>query len=115
VGRVARFEEDFVPVDELLLTEFEQTFLSDEIQKCQWEHVRHLVEQLPGMAGQVIWLHYGFEDGVALTQAEIARKLNITQGRVSQIEKEALSRLKRVLTMGIDHPLVVQLVLEGII
>lgn len=60
-----------------------------------------LMADLTPQQRQVLTLRFGLEDGQALTLAKIGDQLNISRERVRQIEREALSKLrKRKATIG---------------
>lgn len=42
---------------------------------------------------EIIFLRYGLNDNLVLTQKEIAKKLNISRSYVSRIEKRALTKI----------------------
>ena len=44
---------------------------------------------------QVLEMRFGLEDGQALTLAKIGDRLNISRERVRQIEREALTKLRK--------------------
>ena len=44
---------------------------------------------------QVLAMRFGLEDGQALTLAKIGDRLNISRERVRQIEREALTKLRK--------------------
>jgi len=54
-----------------------------------------LMADLTPQQRQVLTLRFGLEDGQALTLAKIGDMLNISRERVRQIEREALSKLRK--------------------
>ncbi len=54
-----------------------------------------LMEDLTSQQKQVIALRFGLTDGQPLTLAKIGTRLNISRERVRQIEREALSKLRK--------------------
>ncbi|MBD2346501.1 RNA polymerase sigma factor, RpoD/SigA family [Anabaena subtropica] len=54
-----------------------------------------LMEQLTPQQKEVITLRFGLTDGQALTLARIGEILNISRERVRQIEREALTKLRK--------------------
>lgn len=54
-----------------------------------------LMADLTPQQRQVLELRFGLEDGQALTLAKIGDRLNISRERVRQIEREALSKLRK--------------------
>jgi len=57
--------------------------------------IQHLMAQLTPQQREVISLRFGLTDGKALTLAKIGELLNISRERVRQIEREALSKLRK--------------------
>ncbi|MCY7393977.1 MAG: RNA polymerase sigma factor, RpoD/SigA family [Leptolyngbyaceae cyanobacterium CAN_BIN12] len=63
--------------------------------------LERLMSDLTPQQRQVLTMRFGLEDGQALTLAKIGDYLNISRERVRQIEREALSKLrKRKATIG---------------
>ncbi len=63
--------------------------------------LERLMADLTPQQRQVLTLRFGLEDGQTLTLAKIGDQLNISRERVRQIEREALSKLrKRKATIG---------------
>jgi RNA polymerase sigma factor (sigma-70 family) len=60
--------------------------------------VRTAVEELPEPARQVMKLRYGFADGVARTQQEVADQLRMTRAQVDAIDRQVRRRLRIRLT-----------------
>lgn len=58
------------------------------------ETVRHALERLDGRQRKIIYFRF-FEEA---SQAEVARRLGISQMHVSRLERQALKRLKALLT-----------------
>ncbi|NDJ18933.1 RNA polymerase sigma factor, RpoD/SigA family [Myxacorys almedinensis] len=54
-----------------------------------------LMADLTPQQQQVLTLRFGLEDGKALTLAKIGDRLNISRERVRQIEREALTKLRK--------------------
>jgi RNA polymerase nonessential primary-like sigma factor len=54
-----------------------------------------LMAELTPQQREVISLRFGLNDGQALTLAKIGEILNISRERVRQIEREALSKLRK--------------------
>jgi len=54
-----------------------------------------MMDSLTPQQRQVIMLRFGLEDGQALTLAKIGDLLNISRERVRQIEREALTKLRK--------------------
>ncbi|WGV25085.1 RNA polymerase sigma factor, RpoD/SigA family [Halotia branconii] len=57
--------------------------------------LERLMEELTPQQRQVITLRFGLADGQALTLARIGEILNISRERVRQIEREALTKLRK--------------------
>ncbi|WP_066375454.1 MULTISPECIES: RNA polymerase sigma factor, RpoD/SigA family [unclassified Anabaena] len=57
--------------------------------------IERLMEQLTPQQKEVIKLRFGLMDGQALTLAKIGEILNISRERVRQIEREALTKLRK--------------------
>ncbi len=59
------------------------------------DDLRNLMNELTGQQQQVLALRFGLEDGKGLTLAKIGEMLSVSRERVRQIEREALSILRR--------------------
>jgi RNA polymerase nonessential primary-like sigma factor len=57
--------------------------------------IEELMSELTPQQRQVLSLRFGLEDGQALTLAKIGDRLNISRERVRQIEREALTKLRK--------------------
>ncbi len=57
--------------------------------------LERLMEELTPQQREVITLRFGLSDGQALTLAKIGEILNISRERVRQIEREALTKLRK--------------------
>ncbi|RUR85047.1 RNA polymerase sigma factor, RpoD/SigA family [Chlorogloeopsis fritschii PCC 9212] len=57
--------------------------------------IERLMAELTPQQREVISLRFGLSDGKALTLAKIGEMLNISRERVRQIEREALSKLRK--------------------
>jgi RNA polymerase nonessential primary-like sigma factor len=55
----------------------------------------HLMEDLTPQQREVLKLRFGLDDGQAMTLAKIGDLLNISRERVRQIEREALTKLRK--------------------
>ncbi len=69
--------------------------------KLQEEKVRDKIGVLTRRERQVIEMRYGLFNGLKETQREIARKLGISRSYVSRIEKRALKKLIREISLEI--------------
>ena len=67
--------------------------------KMQEEKVRNKIEVLSPRERQVIEMRYGLFSGLKETQRDIARKLGISRSYVSRIEKRALKKLIREISL----------------
>ena len=67
--------------------------------KLQEEKVRGKIGVLSPRERQVIEMRYGLFSGLKETQREIARKLGISRSYVSRIEKRALKKLIREISV----------------
>lgn len=67
--------------------------------KLQEEKIRGKIDILSNRERQVIEMRYGLFDGLKETQREIARKLGISRSYVSRIEKRALKKLIKEITV----------------
>lgn len=67
--------------------------------KLQEEKIRGKIDILTKRERQVIEMRYGLFDGLKETQREIARKLGISRSYVSRIEKRALKKLIKELSL----------------
>lgn len=65
----------------------------------QEKNIKRLYEIMPRVLSQrelmILSLRYGLHNEQAVTQREIARKLNISRSYVSRIEKKALGKLRK--------------------
>jgi RNA polymerase nonessential primary-like sigma factor len=57
--------------------------------------IEELMAELTPQQRQVLSMRFGLEDGQALTLAKIGDRLNISRERVRQIEREALTKLRK--------------------
>jgi RNA polymerase nonessential primary-like sigma factor len=57
--------------------------------------LEQLMSELTPQQRQVLSMRFGLEDGQALTLAKIGDQLNISRERVRQIEREALTKLRK--------------------
>lgn len=57
--------------------------------------LERLMSELTPQQRQVLTLRFGLEDGQAMTLAKIGDRLNISRERVRQIEREALTKLRK--------------------
>ncbi len=62
---------------------------------CLQVDLRNMISELTQQQQDVIRLRYGLDDGKPLTLSKIGSILNISRERVRQIEREALTRLRK--------------------
>lgn len=58
--------------------------------------VDHLLNSLPEREARIIKLHYGFEDGVSHSMAQIGKLMGYSRERIRQLQHEALRKLRRM-------------------
>jgi len=76
----------------------EDTGISPEdfaVQSALHTDLEKLMAELTPQQQQVLAMRFGLEDGQALTLAKIGDRLNISRERVRQIEREALTKLRK--------------------
>lgn len=89
-------EESERPYAELL--EGDEVSRPDEItaQRLLLESIDNLLNSLPQREARIIRLHYGFEDGVAHSMAQIGKVMGYSRERIRQLQHEALRKLRRL-------------------
>ncbi|NJL95686.1 MAG: sigma-70 family RNA polymerase sigma factor [Anaerolineae bacterium] len=60
------------------------------------ESIEYLLNALPSREARIIRLHYGFEDGVAHSMAQIGKVMGYSRERIRQLQHEALHRLREM-------------------
>jgi RNA polymerase nonessential primary-like sigma factor len=65
------------------------------LQTCLRQDLERLMTDLTPQQRQVLNLRFGLEDGQPLTLARVGECLNISRERVRQIEREALTKLRK--------------------
>ena len=55
------------------------------------------IEQLRPREKQIIKLRYGLDNGIEMTQKDVADMLNISQSYISRLEKKIIKKLKNKL------------------
>jgi RNA polymerase nonessential primary-like sigma factor len=65
------------------------------LQTCLRQDLEKLMNDLTPQQRQVLNLRFGLEDGQPLTLAKVGECLNISRERVRQIEREALTKLRK--------------------
>ena len=58
--------------------------------------INHLILSLPPREARIIRLHYGFEDGVTHSMAQIGKVMGYSRERIRQLQHEALGKLRRM-------------------
>lgn len=59
----------------------------------------HEIEKLSGRDREIMILRYGLYGHPAMTQKDVAQKLNISQSYISRIEKKVIRKLKNLVSM----------------
>jgi RNA polymerase nonessential primary-like sigma factor len=65
------------------------------VQSSLRQELMNLMDELTPQQKEVLMLRFGLEDGQSLTLAKIGDRLNISRERVRQIEREALTKLRK--------------------
>lgn len=65
------------------------------LQTCLKQDLERLMADLTPQQRQVLALRFGLDDGQPLTLAKVGESLNISRERVRQIEREALTKLRK--------------------
>lgn len=60
------------------------------------EAVAYLMDSLPPREARIISLHYGFEDGVSHSMAQIGKVMGYSRERIRQLQHEALRKLREM-------------------
>ncbi|MBZ0310072.1 MAG: sigma-70 family RNA polymerase sigma factor [Anaerolineae bacterium] len=60
------------------------------------EAVAYLMDSLPSREARIISLHYGFEDGVSHSMAQIGKVMGYSRERIRQLQHEALRKLREM-------------------
>ena len=85
--------------NELLLSDIlgsDNDAVSKEMEENEERKIlRNAVEELKPREKIIIEMRYGLNDGVELTQKEVADILGISQSYISRLEKKIMQRLKR--------------------
>ena len=81
----------------------EQDIRADYERKEEVEKLRALVKTLSGRERQIIVMRYGLAGGAPLTQQQVAGCLGISRSYVSRIEKNALTKLRKLFPAGQRH------------
>jgi RNA polymerase nonessential primary-like sigma factor len=80
---------DFIETDQAgsLEAQVDETLLA--------ERIRQALSNLTARESRIVELRYGLRDGQPLTLQDVAERFGLTRERVRQIEKEALTKLRR--------------------
>ena len=77
----------------------EQQLIRDELSQI----LQTMLSSLNDRQQQVLRLHYGMDDGICRSLAQIAAQLQISKERVRQIERQAMNSLQKMgQTMGLE-------------
>jgi len=87
-------EADFID----LLQDDEIEAVDELVNLFKKEEVEELLSMMDERSREVIRMRFGLDTGLPKTLAEVARKFNLTRERVRQIEKEALAKMRKILT-----------------
>jgi RNA polymerase primary sigma factor len=60
------------------------------------EAIGHLLNSLPSRETRIIRLHYGFEDGISHSMAQIGKRMGYSRERIRQLQHEALDKLREM-------------------
>lgn len=100
--------QDPVRIDELVGEENERPYaeLLENFDSAQpeditannllMEAVAYLMDSLPAREARIISLHYGFEDGVSHSMAQIGKVMGYSRERIRQLQHEALRKLREM-------------------
>jgi len=70
--------------------------ISDQVEKdCMKGDLEILISQLPDLQGRVLRMRYGMEGDDPMTLTGIARLLNMSRDRARNLERDAISSIKR--------------------
>jgi RNA polymerase primary sigma factor len=89
-------EESERPYAELLESEESTKPEEATAQNLLLESIDHLLNALPEREARIIRLHYGFEDGVSHSMAQIGKIMGYSRERIRQLQHEALRKLRRL-------------------
>jgi len=84
--------------NELLLSDIlsnnEDSFLGNIEDNEKRKHMYEAIEMLKDREKEIIKLRYGLDNGVEMTQKEVAEMLDISQSYISRLEKRIIKKLK---------------------
>ena len=84
--------------NELLLADILSTNEEDVIDNIAEDEQRKImykaINQLKDREKEIISMRYGLNDGIEMTQKDVAEKLNISQSYISRLEKKIIKKLK---------------------
>ena len=89
--------------NELLLADILSTNEEDVIDNIAEDEQRKImykaINQLKDREKEIISMRYGLNDGIEMTQKDVAEKLNISQSYISRLEKKIIKKLKTKLNI----------------
>lgn len=84
--------------NELLLADILSVDDDDVVDDLAYDEQRNIMykalSELKSREKQIISLRYGLDDGIEMTQKDVADKLNISQSYISRLEKKIIKKLK---------------------
>ncbi len=83
-----------------LLQDDEIEAVDELVNLFEKEEVEALLLHMDERSRSIVKQRFGLDTGLPKTLAEVARKFNITRERVRQIEKEALLKMREIITSG---------------
>lgn len=89
-------EDSERPYTELLENEGSSQPEDTTAQTLLLEAIAHLLNALPPREARIIKLHYGFEDGVSHSMAQIGKVMGYSRERIRQLQHEALYKLREM-------------------
>lgn len=89
-------EESERPFAEMLESEASTKPEDATAQNLLLESIDNLLNALPEREARIIRLHYGFEDGVSHSMAQIGKIMGYSRERIRQLQHEALRKLRRL-------------------
>lgn len=87
-------DEDFELLDTVQDAQAEKEFSHIEIEECNQKINEVLSEILTEKEKLIIKARYGLDDNVPISEADLARELNIAKARVRNIEQHALRKIR---------------------
>lgn len=87
-------EENERPFAELIENEDSSQPEEATAQNLLLDSIGYLLHALPPREARIIRLHYGFEDGVSHSMAQIGKVMGYSRERIRQLQHEALRKLR---------------------